>query len=137
MEKKCASSSIVLAGSLDPPNCKRKLQRPFAFTKSKLRYEQVEGYLTVVEPFEVLPRLLVPSRRVAYKPPIMHYGWRAPRDFLLDYARKHRLTRQYGRHLNEYERMVRALVTINKRCGSAMSEDLLKLLSTLIGSLES
>ncbi|TFY59177.1 hypothetical protein EVJ58_g5943 [Rhodofomes roseus] len=116
--------------SLDPPGTKRKLHRPFAFTKIKPRYDQIKDYLASIEPFDTLPRLLIPSRRVNYKPPLMHYGWRVSRDFLLEYARTNKLTRQWGRELTDYECMDRALATINKRCRASMSDTILQVQTT-------
>ncbi|KAH9841097.1 uncharacterized protein C8Q71DRAFT_439010 [Rhodofomes roseus] len=134
MDKKCARS--VVPPSVDPPGTKCKLHRPFAFSSPRPRFEQVEGYLTVAEPFLTLPRPLVPTRRIACKPPLMHYGWRVPRDLLLDYARQHRLTRKWGRVLEECEYMERAMIDINKKSGAGIPSDLLKLQPTSLGSPE-
>ncbi|KAH9841096.1 uncharacterized protein C8Q71DRAFT_905063 [Rhodofomes roseus] len=129
------SSRTLDLPSLDPPSTKRKLHRPFAFSKVRPRYDQIKDYLASAEPFLTLPRLLVPSRRVKYKPPVMRYGWRVSQDFLLDYARTKRLTRKWGRDLTEYERMDRALATINKKCGASMSDVILQVQTTLLDGM--
>ncbi|KAH9927707.1 uncharacterized protein B0H18DRAFT_1210662 [Fomitopsis serialis] len=45
-----------------------------------------------VEPFALLPRMLIPIPAAIYRPPTMHYGWSAPRETLLAYAKEHGLT---------------------------------------------
>ncbi|KAH9933799.1 uncharacterized protein B0H18DRAFT_982092 [Fomitopsis serialis] len=132
----CCSSRTLDLPSLDPPGTKRKVRQPFAYTKVKPRYDQVKGYLATAEPFLTLPRLLVPSRRVKYKPPLMHYGWRVSRYLLLDYARANRLTRRWGRDLTNYECMDRALATINKKCGASMSDVILQVQTTLLDGIQ-
>ncbi|KZT63584.1 hypothetical protein DAEQUDRAFT_733660 [Daedalea quercina L-15889] len=133
MSSKYSSLTIDLP-SLDPPGTKRKLHRPFALTNPRPRYDQVAGYLRAAEPFDVLPRTLIPTRRITFKPPIMHYGWMAPQDFLLDYARSHKLTRQWGRKLIDAECIIRAVETIGKKCRGKVDDDgLVSLQITLIG----
>lgn len=63
----------------------------------------------------------------------MRYGWRAPLDFLLEYARKNRIRRKWGRDLSDYEKMSFALSALDKKCGSGMSSHHLRLRLTLIG----
>jgi len=130
------SSRSIDLPTLDPPGTKRKLHRPFAFTKVRPRYDQVESYIVAAEPFDTLPRVLIASRRLVYKPPVVRYGWLAPRDLLLDYARSHKLTRQYGRELSEFDAMERALTVISKKCGASIPDTLLELRSTLLGGME-
>jgi len=137
MEKHRSSPSRSIDNpTVDPLGTKRKLHRPFAFTKVTPRYNQVEGYIVAAEPFDTLPRVLIASRRLAYKPPVMRYAWLAPRDLILEYARTHKLTRQYGRALSEFETMNRAVAAINKKCGALIPDTLLKLRSTLLGGME-
>ena len=98
---------------------------------------QVDPYLEVAEPFPTLPRLLIPSRRVPVKPPVMHYGWRVPRDFLLAYALAHKIKRKWGRALSEYERMSFALGAIDAECNAGTPSYHLGLQLTCIGNLQS
>jgi len=44
------------------------------------------------EPFALLPRTFIPIPSAVYQPPVMHYGWPAPRQILLTYAKEHGLT---------------------------------------------
>jgi len=44
-----------------------------------------------VEPFDLLPRMFIVVPSVIYRPPVMHYGWPAPRQTLLSYAKDHGL----------------------------------------------
>jgi len=44
-----------------------------------------------IEPFALLPRTFIPIPSANYQPPVMHYGWPAPRQTLLTYAKKHGL----------------------------------------------
>ena len=97
----------------------------------------MDPYLEVAEPFPTLPRLLIPSRRVPVKPPVMHYGWRAPRDFLLAYAQAHKIRRKWGRTLSEYERMSFALAAIDTECNNGVPSYYLRLQLTCIGNVES
>jgi len=44
-----------------------------------------------VAPFDLLPRMFILVPSVIYRPPVMHYGWPAPRQTLLTYAKEHGL----------------------------------------------
>ncbi|KAH9927704.1 uncharacterized protein B0H18DRAFT_1118485 [Fomitopsis serialis] len=50
-----------------------------------------------VEPFALLHRMFIPVPSAIYRPPTMHYGWSAPRETLLAYAKKHGLILMIGR----------------------------------------
>ncbi|KAH9916468.1 uncharacterized protein B0H18DRAFT_65162 [Fomitopsis serialis] len=50
-----------------------------------------------VEPFALLPRMFIPIPSAIYRPPTMHYGWSAPRETLLAYAKEHGLILMMGR----------------------------------------
>ncbi|TFY61417.1 hypothetical protein EVJ58_g4522 [Rhodofomes roseus] len=50
-----------------------------------------------VAPFTLLPRIFIPVPSALWKPPLMHYGWPAPRQHLLEYAERHGLTKLVGR----------------------------------------
>ncbi|EPS94856.1 hypothetical protein FOMPIDRAFT_162696 [Fomitopsis schrenkii] len=90
-------------------------------------------FLNSAEPFEKLPRALIPTRRIAHQPPILHYGWLAPRRALVEYARSNKLSRQYGRDLDDVNCIMRALKALNKKSKAKIPDDLLHLSDTVTG----
>ncbi|KAI0933286.1 hypothetical protein AcV7_004799 [Taiwanofungus camphoratus] len=84
------SSSKLSLSSLDPAGVKRNLPVPFKPNQRVLTDEDVRR-TAQTPPFGTLPRVLIPSSKMALKPPVMHYGWRANRSKLLKYAEEHGL----------------------------------------------
>ena len=98
---------------------------------------QIQSYLAVAKPFPTLPRLLIPSHRVAYKPPLLYYGWRAPRDALLAYAKRSKVRSNLRRRkLSELERMINGMIAVNEELGHAIPMDMLGIHLTVIGNQE-
>lgn len=98
---------------------------------------QVQSYLTAAEPFRTLPRLLIPSRALVYKPPLMYYGWRAPRDTLLAYAKKSKITGNLSRRkLSVLERMIFGMIAINEGLGRPAPGDMMGIHMTVLGNQE-
>ncbi|KAL6306583.1 hypothetical protein BKA93DRAFT_927141 [Sparassis latifolia] len=79
---------------VDLPGSRRDLPVPFFPCKWKLTPANILR-VNQYPPFDVLPRILVPSSTARIKPPVMHYGWPVnlwlDRQPLLDYAEKHDL----------------------------------------------
>ncbi|EPS94849.1 hypothetical protein FOMPIDRAFT_1062995 [Fomitopsis schrenkii] len=130
--KFCPPQTIELP-SLDAPGTKVKLHRPFGYTKIRPRYEQISAYLETIDPFDTLPRLLIPNRRVRVRPPTLFYGWLAPREALFDYARANKLHKRHGRETLDLECIDRVLQSVNKKSGAKVPGDLLKIKTTAVG----
>ncbi|KZT63586.1 hypothetical protein DAEQUDRAFT_815562 [Daedalea quercina L-15889] len=92
------SSRTIMLTSLDPPGTKRPIPPPLAFAP-KLDRHGIRDKLRKAEPFDTLPRGLIPSRRYAWGPPRLLYGWPAPEQLLLSYARKHKIVQRFRRRI--------------------------------------
>ncbi|KAH9837850.1 uncharacterized protein C8Q71DRAFT_754841 [Rhodofomes roseus] len=123
--------------SLDPPGTRRGLPVPFAFSERRPESGKVLDAAPHMEPFNTLPRILIPSTRYAWKPPCLHYAWLAPEAMLLDYAKKNKLNRRLGRKLNVPGTMRAALLAMIIREGVAdISQDYLRIQTSPVGMKE-
>ena len=86
-----------------------------------------------MDPFDTLPRLLIPSRRAPVRPPTLFYAWLAPRADLLDYARAHNLHKRSGRAISDVDCLNRLLQAVNKKSAHKVPGDLLRIKATAVG----
>ncbi|EPS94828.1 hypothetical protein FOMPIDRAFT_100849 [Fomitopsis schrenkii] len=89
--ERATSSRMLQLSSIDPPGSKRRLTFPYAFSTQEADKQKMLQTAPSLQPLDKLPRVLVPSGQYAWWAPRMHYGWVAPQEMLLDYAKKHKL----------------------------------------------
>ncbi|KZT63582.1 hypothetical protein DAEQUDRAFT_733658 [Daedalea quercina L-15889] len=101
--------------------------------KSRPKSREVVPYLNAAEPFDTLPRLLIPTRAFPYKPPVLGYGWRAPRAALFEYARQRKLHQRRSGEVDELASIMHAFPTFVREHWPSLHEHYIKLEWSSIG----
>ncbi|KAH9917506.1 uncharacterized protein B0H18DRAFT_1034413 [Fomitopsis serialis] len=129
---KARSSRHLVLPSLDLPGAKRELQSPFTY-KARPKRSEITSYLKNLEPFDTLPRLLIPTSSVPYRPPTMCYGWRAPRATLFQFARDHKLLDRSGGKVSEISSIIRSFPAFKEEHWPSIHKDFVQLEWTMLG----
>ncbi|KAH9933685.1 hypothetical protein B0H21DRAFT_759881 [Amylocystis lapponica] len=75
--------------SLDPPGTKRVI--PAILQRTYWNAQELSPFFDLPA-YDKLPRWFIPSRKLSYRPPLMHYGWNADFPMLVKLAEDRGLT---------------------------------------------